>query len=291
MSIPLPAPLKPGSIAVITGGASGIGLAAAHFLVERGVRVAIADLAGDRLDAATERLAKAAPGGAADVLGHATDVSRLDQVEALREVVTSRFGSVTLLMNNAGIRSTAAKPWEDPLEWRRVADTNLWGVVNGVCTFVPGMIASGDPGIVINTGSKQGITNPPGRPAYNLTKAALNNYTESLAHELLAVAERRISAHLLVPGLVWTAISGNTGEKPASAWTPEQTTDFLFEKVAAGDFYILCPDNEVDRPTDEARIRWSADDMIRNRPALSRWHPDHSAAFAKYMTEELEKRN
>ena len=71
--------------------------------------------------------------------------------------------------------------------------------------------------------------------------------------------------------------------KPAAAWTGEQVVDFMLEHVAAGDFYILCPDNAVDRATDEKRIRWAADDIIENRPALSRWHPDYEAEFARYI--------
>ena len=70
------------------------------------------------------------------------------------------------------------------------------------------------------------------------------------------------------------------------AWSPEQVVDFMLERVSAGDFYVLCPDNAVDRVTDERRIRWAADDIIRNRPALSRWHPDYEQAFARYVTGE-----
>ncbi len=77
-------------------------------------------------------------------------------------------------------------------------------------------------------------------------------------------------------------------EKPAGAWTPEETVDVLLDKMAAGDFYILCPDNETTREMDEKRMRWSSDDVIRNRPALSRWHPDHKAAFAAHMEAPLE---
>jgi phenylpropionate dioxygenase-like ring-hydroxylating dioxygenase large terminal subunit len=72
-------------------------------------------------------------------------------------------------------------------------------------------------------------------------------------------------------------------DKPASAWTPEQVVEFLLERIAAGDFYVLCPDNAVDRATDERRMRWAMDDIILNRPALSRWHPDFEAEFARFM--------
>ncbi len=153
---------------------------------------------------------------------------------------------------------------------------NLWGVIHGVAAFVPAMLATDRPGVIINTGSKQGITSPPGNPAYNMSKAAVKSYTESLAHELLKTCGTRISAHLLIPGYTFTGMTG-TAEKPAAAWTGAQVVDFMLAGIAGGDFYILCPDNAVDRATDEKRMRWAADDIALNRPALSRWHPDYEA--------------
>ena len=87
-----------------------------------------------------------------------------------------------------------------------------------------------------------------------------------------------------IPGFVFTGLTakGRT-EKPAAAWTPEQTVDFMIEQLSAGDFYILCPDNDVPRHVDERRILWAAGDIVENRPALSRWHPDYADAFAKFM--------
>jgi len=277
----LPFPLGPGSAAVITGGASGIGLATAFYLAQRGLKVAIADLGGEKLDEAQARLS--AEG--AEIIAVPTDVSDATQVANLRDRALDRFGTVDFLMNNAGTRSTEARPWEDPAEWRRVLETNLWGVMNGVQAFVPGMLASGRPGLVVNTGSKQGITFPPGRTAYNLSKAGLNAFTTMLAHELRIASEGRIGVHLLIPGFVWTGISGARGEKPAGAWSSDQVPPFLFESIARGSYYVLCPDNDVDRSTDEARIRWMADDMILDRPALSRWHPDHADDFARFVAD------
>ncbi len=146
------------------------------------------------------------------------------------------------------------------------------------------MIERGRPGLIINTGSKQGITTPPGDPAYNVSKAGVKAFTEALQHELRNAAGSQISAHLLIPGFVFTGLTakGRT-EKPAGAWTPEQTVDFMVERVEAGDFYILCPDNDVPRSLDERRILWAAGDIVENRPALSRWHPDHADAFAAFV--------
>jgi short-subunit dehydrogenase len=149
------------------------------------------------------------------------------------------------------------------------------------------MIERGRPGLVINTGSKQGITTPPGDPAYNVSKTALKAFTEALQHELRNLPDGKISAHLLIPGFVFTGLTARgRSEKPAGAWTPEQTVDFMIERLDAGDFYILCPDNDVARSLDERRILWAAQDIVQNRPPLSRWHPDYAQAFEAFIQKQ-----
>jgi len=273
----------PGAVAVVTGGASGIGLAAARRFAQLGMRVCIADLGAERLARAVEEVAAHAANGAADVFAQATDVSRVDDVGRLQAVVRERFGGTDVLMNNAGIQpgSSIFGPEEN---WQRVLNVNLWGVIHGTQTFVPEMIERGRPGLVINTGSKQGITTPPGDPAYNVAKAGLKAFTEALQHQLRNTPNCRISAHLLIPGFVFTELTRrDRTEKPAGAWTPEQTVDFMMERLAADDFYILCPDNDVPRTLDERRILWAAGDIVENRPPLSRWHPDYAAAFEAFI--------
>ncbi|WP_315838114.1 SDR family NAD(P)-dependent oxidoreductase [Bradyrhizobium prioriisuperbiae] len=280
--MPHPA-LSSESVAVITGGASGIGLAAAQKFASLGLKVCIADLGEDRLKAAADAVAAVAPGGVASVLTMATDVSQVDQVQALQQAVASRFGGADILMNNAGIQpgSQMFGPHDN---WQRVLSVNLWGIINGAQVFAPGMIARGRPGLIINTGSKQGITTPPGDPAYNVSKAGVKAFTEALQHELRNTPGNKLSAHLLIPGFVYTGLTakGRT-EKPAGAWTPEQTVDFMLQRLEAGDFYILCPDNDVPRALDEKRMLWAAGDIIENRPPLSRWHPDYAEAFAAFL--------
>ncbi|REG48872.1 hypothetical protein B0G80_5183 [Paraburkholderia sp. BL6669N2] len=273
----------PGAVAVVTGGAAGIGLAAAKRFAQLGLRVCIADLGEDRLAHATQAIASVAAEGAKDVLAVETDVSRLEDLVRLEAAVRDRFGGTDILMNNAGIQPGSVM-FGAAANWERVLDVNLWGVIRGTQTFVPAMIARGRPGLVINTGSKQGITTPPGDPAYNVSKAGLKAFTEALQHELRNTPGCRISAHLLIPGFVFTelAAQGRT-EKPAAAWTPEQAVDFMIERLDAGDFYILCPDNDVRRSLDERRILWAAGDIVENRPALSRWHPDYEQAFTAYI--------
>jgi NAD(P)-dependent dehydrogenase (short-subunit alcohol dehydrogenase family) len=272
--------LVPGAVAVITGGASGIGLSAARRFRAMGLSVAIADLGTGKLDAAAAELAAIrSPTAAAGVFASEVDVSQPDAVEAFAAAVTARFGGVDVLMNNAGIGPGSSL--FGPIEaWRRTIDVNFWGVVHGTRAFVPGMIARGRPGLVINTGSKQGITTPPGDPAYNISKSVVKVYTEALQHELRGTAGCAITAHLLIPGFVFTPLTAGTRtEKPAAAWTPDQTVDFMLDSLARGDFYILCPDNDVPRALDERRILWAAGDIVENRPPLSRWHPDFGDAF------------
>ena len=268
------------NLAVITGGASGIGLASAKRFAAFGMKLCLVDLDPARLQAAAADI-----GGAADILTVAADVGRREEIDRVRDAVLERFGPPDVLMNNAGIQpaSTAIHAGD---AWSRIIDVNLWGVVHGTQAFVPAMIAHGRPGLVINTGSKQGITTPPGNAAYNVSKAGVKVFTETLQHELRNTEGCKVAAHLLIPGFVFTGLTaGDRTEKPAAAWTPEQTADFMLAGIEAGDFYILCPDNDVDRPTDERRMTWAMGDIVQNRPPLSRWHPEYKTAFESFLQE------
>ena len=275
--------LSAGRAAVITGAASGIGLATALRMAGMGLKVAIADLPGPALDAAAAAVAKAAKGGRDDVLAVPTDVAKIEDVRRLRELAFNTFGDIAFVMNNAGIEATAGA-YDDYAGWQRTLSVNLWGVINGAHEFAPALIAQKKPALIINTESKQGITTPPGNTAYNVSKAGVKVTTEALAHALRNEPGCQVSAHLLIPGFVFTGMTarGRT-EKPADAWTPEQTVDFMLASLARGDFYILCPDGAVTRDMDERRMEWAANDIIQNRPALSRWHPDYKDAFEAFM--------
>jgi NAD(P)-dependent dehydrogenase (short-subunit alcohol dehydrogenase family) len=277
--MPLHPALGPGRVAVVTGAASGIGLAAAAKFASLGMKVVMADANAAALEAAEDRVSRLAahPG---EVRLCVVDVSEVADVERLKDLTLADFGDVALLMNNAGIGGGAGV-LGDLERWRRVIDVNLWGVIHGVNVFAPAMIKQSAPSAIVNTGSKQGITCPPGDAAYNVSKAGVKVVTEALAHELRNIDGAHVSAHLLIPGFTFTGITG-AAEKPAAAWTAQQVIEFLINSMSAGDFYILCPDNEVTRAIDERRILWAAGDIVENRPALSRWHPDYKEAFAEF---------
>ena len=260
--------LSGGGVAVITGAALGIGRAMAHRFVADGMRVALLDV-----DAAGLSEAAASLGDRA--ITCVTDVSDADALAAARARIRDRWDEApAVLVNNAVTR--LGRGMDAPLEdWRRALDINIMGVVNGVQTFLPDMQAAGAPGLIVNVGSKQGITNPPGHTVYNMAKAAVRTYTECLEHDLRQIAGRPVQAHLLVPG--WTT-TGTSEHKPG-AWLPEQTVDYMISALKRGSFYIICPDDEVSTDEDKARIAWAAGDILEDRPPLSRWHPDWARVY------------
>ena len=271
---------QPNAVAVITGGASGIGLATAQRLAAMGLRLVIVDVREGLLEPAAEQLRQM---GAPEVMASSTDVSDREALVELEALVAERFGGTNILMNNAGIQP-GSKMLDGSENWLHILGVNLGGIVYGTQIFVPRMLEQARPGLVINTGSKQGITTPPGDPAYNVSKSAVKAFTEALAHELRNTEGHQLTAHLLIPGFVFTDLTrGNRTEKPAGAWTTEQTAEFLFQSLERGDFYILCPDNDVSRELDEKRMAWAIGDIIENRPPLSRWHPDYAEAFNLYI--------
>ncbi len=261
---------------MVTGGASGIGLAVAQKLSTIGMKVAIADRD-------EEALAEAAGTIKGELLAVPTDVSNLADVEALRDKVLAEFGEVAFLMNNAG-RGFGGGAFSKLEGWQQVLGVNLWGAIHGLQTFTQHMIDQGTSCAIVNTGSKQGITNPPGDAAYNVSKAGVRSVTESLAHELRNIEGCQVTAHLLVPGFTYTGlIKKHIPEKPAAAWDSEQVADYLLEKMAAGKFYAICPDNDVSTELDNARMLWNTNDIVEERPALSRWHPDFESEFNAFI--------
>ncbi len=279
-NLPSPHPaIAPGNVAVVTGGANGIGLATAHLFLDAGMCVCLID----RDEGALAEVRSGLALGEDRLMTLAVDVSNRAQVEQSAKTVCEKWGHVSIIMNNAAIGG-GGDALADPLGWERLIGVKLMGVFHGVSAFVPTMVEGGAPGLVINTGSKQGITQPPGNTAYNVAKSGVKSLTEGLAHTLREKTGGRVSAHLLVPGFTYTGMmKRHMPEKPAAAWTSEQVADFLFAGLARGDFYILCPDNETTTEMDRKRMTWALGDLIEGRPALSRWHPNHKAAFETFM--------
>lgn len=275
--------IERGGLAVVTGAASGVGLAAAKRFLQAGLGVMIVDLPGETMDRAEAELAELAD-ASQTVRAIPADVTN---AAAMTDLANHAFdlGEVAVLMNNAGIAPPTGS-WENSENWRQLMEVNLFGVMNGVHAFLPRMIAAARPAAVINTGSKQGITTPPGNAAYNTSKAAVKVMTEMLAYDLRE-AGAEISAHLFVPGFTYTGmIQKFMPEKPAAAWSSEQAIDYLLRRMSYGDFYILCPDNDVSEARDRKRVEWAVGDIVHNRPALSRWHPDFADAFTAHEASE-----
>jgi len=269
-----------GRVAVVTGAASGIGRAAAEEFAKLGLKVAVADIEQEGLT----QIGKILVGlvGEANVLVVPTDVSKLDEVVRFRDKIYEAWGEVAVLMNNAGIIS-AGSSWDGLDNWRHVFDVNVFGVMNVQQTFVPSMLHQENQAIIINSGSKRGITNHPGTPAYNASKAAVKSLTESLAYELRERADANVTAHLFMAG--WTHTE--TSPVPEGAWSANETVLYMLDAVREGAFYILVPDGETHKEVDQLRIIWAAADVAEGRPALSRWHPNYKALYEEYVRDSL----
>jgi len=254
-------------------------------LAEAGMRLAIGDISQSSLDKSSETLSNSV--SADNLILSQVDVTSLDSLQSFKKQVLDKFKRVDLLHLNAGtgMPSSCFKNIE---AWHKTLGVNFHGVLNGAQTFVEDMIADRtEPGLIIVTGSKQGITAPPGNPAYNVSKAAVKTYAEALAHEMRNTNDK-VDVRLLVPGWVYTKLTTggehpDMSKKPAGAWTPDECVDYLWKKLDTDQFYIICPDNDVTEAMDEGRMAWSASDPAEKRPPLSRWHPEYADAFKAHM--------
>ena len=276
-----PSVFAAGNTALITGGASGVGLAVAKLCRKHGMKLALIDNNSEHLD-----LAKQTLGSEPTTETYTMDVSDLSQWAPVRDKVKATFGGVDLLMLNAG--TSAKGGWENSNYFQKTLNTNLFGVIYGLNTFVP-LIQSQQaqkPSAIVVTGSKQGITNPPGNPAYNASKAAVKALAEQLSYDLRG---SNTSVHLCVPGWTFTGLSGGgpttKQEKKDGQWYPEQVADYLKDKMDKGEFWAICPDNDVDEQTDRRRMLWTAGDAVYGRLPLSRWRDEYAEQSKKEMAE------
>jgi NAD(P)-dependent dehydrogenase (short-subunit alcohol dehydrogenase family) len=276
-----------GRVAVVTGGASGIGRAMGERFAREGMRVVLADVEQPALDATVADLR----GDGLEVTGVVTDVSRQESVEGLRDRALDAYGAVHVLCNNAGIGAGAEGPvWEhERNDWAWALAVNLWGVIHGINAFVPAMLAHGDEGHVVNTSSNNGGISPlPGTPQYAVTKGAVVTLTECL-YAQLQDAGARIGASVLFPGphMLRTRLFESWRNRPAEfakerpRTTPyvtieqyeeimqaageeveytsvEEVAGRVVDAVRAGDFWILPPSERTDE-----HVRARAESMLK----------------------------
>lgn len=269
-----------GKVAVITGGASGLGRAMAERFAREGMRIVLADVEPDAL-ARAEAEMKAA---GAQVIGVRTDVSKAAEVEALAQKTIAAFGAVHLVANNAGV-APLGNAWENSVaDWEWTLGVNLWGVIHGVRVFTPIMLAQGGEAHIVNTASVSGLISPPGSAMYNVTKHAVVTLTETLYHDL-ALKQARIGCSVLCPAYVPTGIIDSERNRPAPLRNPAQektaeqqareallrkavtsgkrsaadVAEKVYEAVRDGRFYILT------HPRIKPSIQWRMEDILQER--------------------------
>ncbi len=269
-------------VAVITGGASGIGLACAERALEEGMRIVLADIQTDALAQAERELRDAG----AEVLAVQTDVSKAEQVEALARRTLDTYGAVHVLFNNAGV-AVAGPMWQNTLhDWEWIVGVNLWGVIHGIRSFVPLMLAQDTEAHIVNTASMAGLLSTPGLGAYNVTKHGVVTLSETLALDLAAQGAR-IKVSVLCPGWVRTRISDSERNRPpelqnapedaapggpgaeavrqavADGIAPEQVADLVFAAIRSEQFYILT------HPDWKSLIQQRTDNILQGRGPAS----------------------
>lgn len=278
---------RKGATALITGGASGIGLATAKSCYAHGMNVVLLDKNQEALSAAAAQMP---PPSSNAISTYDIDVSARGAWKTVQQDVLAKYpDGIDFLMLNAGASFKPAQgktPWQDPEYFEKTLATNTLGYTNGLAAFIDSVTSEKkDPRAIVLTGSKQGITNPPGNPAYNASKSAVKTIAEQLSFDLYS-NNPNISVHLLVPGWTYTGLTvGHSTSKPDGAWTSEQVVDFMNQKIANGTFYIICPDDEVTEETDRKRVVWGSGDLVHGRPPLSRWRADWKEKATKGIQE------
>ena len=269
-----------GKVAVITGGASGLGRAMAERFAREGMSIVLADVEPEAL-AKAEAEMKAA---GAKVIGVRTDVSKAAEVEALAQQTLAAYGAVALVANNAGV-APLGNAWQNSVaDWEWTLGVNLWGVIQGVRVFTPIMLAQGGDAHIVNTASVSGLISPPGSAMYNVTKHAVVTLTETLYHDL-ALKRARIGCSVLCPAYVPTGIIDSERNRPAPLQNPareksdeEQAREALLRKavtsgkLSAGDVaekvYEAVRDNRfyiLTHPRIKPSIQWRMEDILQDR--------------------------
>jgi NAD(P)-dependent dehydrogenase (short-subunit alcohol dehydrogenase family) len=210
-----------GKVAVITGGASGLGLAMAEHAAQKGMKLALADVE----DAALNKAVAELKAKGADVIGVKTDVTKAADVGALAKTTVETYGKVHLVCNNAGVGGMRRKAWEATIEdWQWVLGVNVWGVIHGVRAFTPLMLAQDEPCHMVNTASAAGLLSPSGMSVYNVSKHAVVTLTETLYQDL-AQTNAKLKVSVLCPAFVPTGIWNSARNRPAELTVAVETED------------------------------------------------------------------
>ena len=256
-----------GRVAVVTGAASGIGFALARRFAAEGDRVVLADLHADVLAEAAEEL----EASGAEVLAVPTDVSDPAAVDALAARTVERFGTVHIVCNNAGTVVGGAA-WEVSLaDWHRIMDVNLWGVIHGIRSFVPILLAHDEPAHVVNTASMAGVTSLAGLGPYVASKHAVIGLTETLFHDLAAAgAGDRIGVTALCPGYVPTRIGFDDRQAPApeappGAVTADDVANRVIEAITERRVFVFTHEGTAEQVAARAAAIVSGRAHVRDR--------------------------
>jgi NAD(P)-dependent dehydrogenase (short-subunit alcohol dehydrogenase family) len=271
-----------GKVAVVTGGASGIGFGMATRFAEQGMKVVLADVEEPALEAAVTRLRQAEH----DVLGVVTDVSKPESVEALARKTLDAYGKVHVLCNNAGVGGGAGGAiWEATLkDWQWTLGVNLWGVIYGIHTFVPIMLEQDEEGHVVNTASMAGIT-PSNRP-YSISKHGVVSLSEAL-HEGLRDRGAKVHCSCLCPGVINTNIMFGSRNRPPELINPgrEQPTEREMRRSNAVHKYA------VEKGMDPLEVGDMVVEAIRNEQFWILTHPDWDNIIRTRVDDILARRN
>ncbi|HMO53157.1 MAG TPA: SDR family NAD(P)-dependent oxidoreductase [Tepidiformaceae bacterium] len=272
-------------VAVVTGAASGMGLAFAHKFADEGMKVVLADIESEPLSMAEAGIR--AKGG--EVLAVRTNVMHEDEINALADAAFERFGNVHILCNNAGVAATAAslrsRPWESPLsDWEWTFGVNFMGVLYGVRAFIPRMLEKGEEGHIVNTASMAGLLT--GANPYNVSKHSVVCLTEGIYKEFKGMGAK-LSASVLCPGLIKTAILESERNRPEefgpptdlgtqrpelqafsagfeaalkAGYEPEYVAEMVFEAIRDDRFYIFPAQENV-----LASVKARMEDILQQR--------------------------
>ena len=267
-----------GKVAVVTGAASGIGLALAHRFAAAGMKVVLADIEAATLSDA----ARAVGATGVETLAVRTDVSKAADVEALAARTVEAFGTAHVVCNNAGVAISGVSWMHTLSDWEWVVGVNLWGVIHGVRVFTPILIAHGGEAHIVNTASMAGLTSIPGMSIYNVTKHGVVTLSETLHHEL-AMLGSPVKVSVLCPGFVNTRILDSDRNRPAAladtapevpgraemdqavrqmlaaGLPPAQVAERVFEAICAERFYVFPHTEWMDR------IRARMEDIVAQR--------------------------